>query len=41
MHYLKTDFDKWRDEDESDDEEGGAGGGPGGDFNLDQVHHTS
>jgi len=37
VHYLKTDFDKWRDEDESDDEEGGAGGGPGGDFNLDQM----
>jgi prostaglandin-E synthase len=24
-HWLKTDFNKWKDEDESDDEEGGGG----------------
>lgn len=23
-HWLKTDFNKWKDEDESDDEEGGG-----------------
>ena len=29
-HWLKVDFNKWKDEDESDDEGAGAGGGPGG-----------
>ena len=31
MHWLKTDFDKWKDEDESEDEDqmGGMGGMPG------------
>jgi len=24
-HWLKTDFNKWKDEDESEDEEGGGG----------------
>ncbi|XP_003737019.1 co-chaperone protein daf-41 [Galendromus occidentalis] len=27
MHWLRVDFNKWRDEDESDDELGGGGGG--------------
>lgn len=31
MHYLKTDFDNWKDEDDSADEEGGN------DFNLDEM----
>lgn len=26
-HWLKVDFNKWKDEDESDDEAGGGGGG--------------
>lgn len=26
LHWLQTDFDHWKDEDESDDEKGGAGG---------------
>lgn len=29
QHWLKIDFNKWKEEDESDDEDGG-GGGPGG-----------
>ena len=27
QHWLKVDFAKWKDEDESDDENGGGGGG--------------
>ena len=27
QHWLKVDFGKWKDEDESDDEAGGGGGG--------------
>ncbi len=37
FHWLKTDFNKWKDEDESDDEEGGGGGGGGQD--LEEVRH--
>ena len=29
QHWLKIDFNKWKEEDESDDEEGGGGGGAG------------
>ena len=38
-HWLKIDFNKWKDEDESDDEEGGggAGGGGGGGQDLEEV----
>lgn len=32
FHWLKTDFEKWRDEDDSDDEVGGGGGAGGADF---------
>jgi len=30
MHWLRVDFNKWKDEDDSDDEMGGGGGGAGG-----------
>lgn len=38
-HWLKVDFKKWKDEDDSDDEvaESGAPGGLGGDANIDDV----
>lgn len=41
-HWLKVDFKKWKDEDDSGDEEsgagiGGLGGGMGGDSNIDDV----
>lgn len=32
QHWLKVDFEKWQDEDESDDEPGGAGGFGGANF---------
>lgn len=32
LHFLKTDFSRWKDEDDTDDEEGG-----GEDFNLDDM----
>jgi len=31
-HWLKVDFNKWKDEDDSDDEGAGPGGAAGGDF---------
>ena len=31
-HWLKVDFNKWKDEDDSDDEAPGVGGGGGTDF---------
>jgi prostaglandin-E synthase len=30
QHWLKIDFNKWKDEDESDEEGAGGAGGPGG-----------
>jgi hypothetical protein len=38
-HWLKTDFNKWKDEDESDVElvGGGGGGGGGGGQDLEEV----
>ena len=42
-HWLKIDFNKWKDEDESDEEEaagpGGAGGAGGGDLEAVSIHH--
>ena len=41
-HWLKVDFNKWKDEDESDEEAAGAGpggGGPGGDMDIEAVRH--
>lgn len=35
-HWLKVDFKKWKDEDDSDDETGSSGG-LGGDSNIDDV----
>lgn len=35
-HWLKVDFNKWKDEDDSEDESGGAAGGPGG-TNFEEV----
>jgi prostaglandin-E synthase len=32
LHWLQTDFDHWKDEDESDDEKAGPGGEFGGNF---------
>ena len=32
QHWLKIDFNKWKDEDDSDDEGGEGGGPPGGDL---------
>lgn len=32
QHWLKIDFNKWKDEDDSDDEENGAPGAGGGDL---------
>jgi len=32
LHWLQTDFDHWKDEDESDEEKGGMGGGGGPNF---------
>lgn len=39
-HWLKVDFNKWKDEDDSEDEvEGGGGmGGFGGDMDLESVN---
>ena len=31
-HWLKVDFNRWKDEDESDDEAGGGGGAGGANF---------
>lgn len=36
-HWLKIDFNKWKDEDESDDEDAGPGGAPGGGGDLEAV----
>jgi len=37
-HWLKVDFKKWKDEDDSDDETGGSSGeGLGGDSNINDV----
>jgi len=36
-HWLKVDFKKWKDEDDSEDETGGSSGGLGGDSNIDDV----
>ncbi len=37
-HWLKVDFNKWKDEDDSEDEEGGGGGGGGaGGADLEEV----
>ena len=42
-HWLKIDFNKWKDEDESDEEEaagpGGPGGAGGGDLEAVSIHH--
>ena len=32
QHWLKIDFNKWKNEDDSDDEAAGGGGGGGGDL---------
>ena len=40
-HWLKVDFNRWRDEDESDDEASGPGGGPGGDMDIEAVRLSS
>ena len=39
QHWLKVDFNKWKDEDDSEDESGG-GGGPGG-ADLEEVRTES
>lgn len=40
-HWLKVDFNKWKDEDDSEDESGGGpaagAGGPGGGTNFEEV----
>lgn len=36
-HWLKVDFKKWKDEDDSDDEAVSGAGGMGGDSNIDDV----
>lgn len=36
-HWLKVDFQKWRDEDDSDDEGEGGGGGGGGGQDLEEM----
>lgn len=37
-HYLKIDFNKWKDEDdEQDDEEGGGGGMGGNQYNIEEL----
>lgn len=36
-HWLKVDFKKWKDEDDSDDEVVSGAGGMGGDANIDDV----
>ena len=46
VHWLKVDFNKWKDEDESDEEAagagpGGPGGGPGGDMDIEAVSHSA
>lgn len=35
--WVKVDFEKWKDEDESDDEWKGGAGGAGGDFDMNAV----
>lgn len=35
-HYLKIDFNKWRDEDD-DEEEGGGGGGGGNNYDIEEM----
>lgn len=36
-HWLKVDFKKWKDEDDSEDETASGPGGVGGDGNIDDV----
>jgi len=36
-HWLKIDFDKWKDEDDSEDEMGGPGGGGGGGKDIEEM----
>jgi prostaglandin-E synthase len=40
-HFLKTDFSKWKDEDEEEEEETNAPGGPGGDGGLANMDFSS
>lgn len=37
QHWLKVDFNKWKDEDDSEDEEGGGGGGGAGGADLEEM----
>ena len=37
QHWLKIDFNKWKNEDDSDDEAAGPGGAPGGGGDLEEV----